>query len=237
MVNTGYNKQGGRVNLTQSFSEAITGNLNMYFAHSNDRRGITGNDNVGISPYDIFSTTPEFFNMTHRRRRPGRTSQPIWIRQRVRDAALIQTPEEVSRFIGGGNVDARIFQTDHQSLHLTALAGADLAHQTDDFYAPPTSQIETEPAAPWRGHESVGRQHLPELQRQPRAPLRGRQQLRRDDVDRLDATSATFTTRTRSGRISRPASRSRPRPPCSTTSTRRWCPARSTSTGRSSSLR
>ncbi len=62
MVNTGYNKQGGRVNLTQNFSEAITGNLNMYFAHSNDRRGITGNDNIGISPYDIFSVTPSFFN-------------------------------------------------------------------------------------------------------------------------------------------------------------------------------
>src|SRR3984957_11208418 len=50
MVTRGYNKQGGRVNLTQNFSEAITGNLNMYFAHSNDRRGITGNDNVGLQP-------------------------------------------------------------------------------------------------------------------------------------------------------------------------------------------
>ena len=142
MVNTGYNKQGGRVNLTQSFSEAITGNLNMYFAHSDDRRGITGNDNVGISPYDIFSTTPSFFNQTVRTATGAIQNNPYALGNAYQDAALIQTPEEVSRFIGGGNVDARIFQNDHQSLHLTALAGADLAHQTDDFYAPPTIQIE-----------------------------------------------------------------------------------------------
>jgi TonB-dependent starch-binding outer membrane protein SusC len=142
MVNTGYNKQGGRVNLTQNFSEAITGNLNMYFAHSNDRRGITGNDNVGISPYDVFSTTPTFFNQTARTATGGYINNPYGLANAYQDGALIQTPEEVSRFIGGGNVDARIFQTERQSLHLTALAGADLAHQTDDFYAPPDIEIE-----------------------------------------------------------------------------------------------
>ncbi len=148
MVNTGYNKQGGRVNLTQSFSEAITGNLNMYFAHSNDRRGITGNDNIGISPYDIFSVTPGFFNQEVKTATGAYQSNPYGLGNAYQDAAYIQTPEEVSRFIGGGNVDARIFQTDRQSLHLTALAGADIAHQTDDFYAPPDIQIETNQPLP-----------------------------------------------------------------------------------------
>ena len=148
MVNTGYNKQGGRLNLTQGFSDAITGNLNMYFAHSDDRRGITGNDNVGISPYDIFSTTPSFFNQTIKTATGAYQNNPYALGNAYQDAALIQTPEEVSRFIGGGNVDARIFQTDHQSLHLTALAGADIAHQTDDFYAPPDIQIETNQPLP-----------------------------------------------------------------------------------------
>src|ERR1700722_8563593 len=148
MVTRGYNKQGGRVNLTQNFSEAITGNLNMYFAHSDDRRGITGNDNVGISPYDIFSTTPAFFNPALKTATGAYQNNPYGLGNAYEDAALIQTPEEVSRFIGGGNVDARVFQTDHQSLHLTALAGADLAHQTDDFYAPPNIEIETHQPLP-----------------------------------------------------------------------------------------
>ena len=69
MVNTGYNKQGGRLNLTQGFSDAITGNLNMYFAHSDDRRGITGNDNVGISPYDISRRPRRSSTRPSRRRR------------------------------------------------------------------------------------------------------------------------------------------------------------------------
>jgi len=148
MTNTGYNKQGGRINLTQNFSQAITGNLNMYFAHSNDRRGITGNDNVGISPYDIFSVTPQFFNMAGRTATGTYASNPYALGNAVQDAALIQTPEEVSRFIGGGNVDAKIFTTEHQSLQLTALAGADLAHQADNFYAPPDIQIETNQPLP-----------------------------------------------------------------------------------------
>ena len=148
MTNTGYNKQGGRINLTQAFSEAITGNLNMYFAHSNDRRGITGNDNVGISPYDIFSVTPSFFNQTMKTSTGAFLANPYALGNAAQDAALIQTPEIVSRFIGGGNVDARIFNTEHQSLHLSALAGADIAHQADDFYAPPNIQIETNQPLP-----------------------------------------------------------------------------------------
>jgi TonB-linked SusC/RagA family outer membrane protein len=148
MNNTGYNKQGGRVNLTQSFSPAITANLNMYFAHSTDRRGITGNDNVGVAPYNVFSITPQFENMATKLADGSYAPNPYASANAIEDAALIQTPEEEQRFIGGANVDAKIFTTEHQSLNLTALAGADLSHQTDRFYAPPNIQLETNQPLP-----------------------------------------------------------------------------------------
>ena len=148
MNNTGYNKQGGRVNLTEIFSSAISANLNMYYQHSTDRRGITGNDNVGIAPFDIFSSTPQFFNMTARNPDGSFVTNPYALGNAMEDAALIQTPEEVQRFIGGANVAAKIFSTEHQSLDLTALAGADLSHQTDRLWAPPNIQIETNQPLP-----------------------------------------------------------------------------------------
>ena len=131
------------------FSEATTGNLNMYFAHSDDRRGITGNDNVGISPITLL-VTPLFFNMTpvdldRRVSDTTRRDSPTPIRTR----ALIQTPEEVSavhrrwqRRCGGSSRPIA------RACTAAALAGADIAHQTDVSTPRPTSQIETNQPLP-----------------------------------------------------------------------------------------
>ena len=58
------------------------------------------------------------------------------------DAADIETPEDVERFIGGGQVAWHVFNTEHQSLQFTALGGSDLADQSDRLYSPPQLQIE-----------------------------------------------------------------------------------------------
>jgi TonB-linked SusC/RagA family outer membrane protein len=142
MLNTGYNKQGGRVNLTQAFSPSLTAGINLYYQHSLARRGITGNDNVGIAPYNIFSVTPQFFNMSARNPDGSYVHNPWGFANAIADAYQIQTPEESQRFIGGGNVNWRIFTTERQSLNLSALAGSDLVHQADRFYSPPELQVE-----------------------------------------------------------------------------------------------
>jgi TonB-dependent starch-binding outer membrane protein SusC len=58
------------------------------------------------------------------------------------DADLIATPEEVSRFIGGGTINWQIFQQEHQSLNITVIGGADVTSESDLLYAPPTLQVE-----------------------------------------------------------------------------------------------
>ena len=65
MINTGYNKQSIRSNLTQTFSSTLSVTANLFYAHDLTRRGISGNDNNGISPYDVFSYTPQFVNLNH----------------------------------------------------------------------------------------------------------------------------------------------------------------------------
>ena len=52
-------------NITEQFSPALSFTAGGNYIHDVTRRGITGNDNNGISPYDIFSYTPEFQSMNH----------------------------------------------------------------------------------------------------------------------------------------------------------------------------
>jgi TonB-dependent starch-binding outer membrane protein SusC len=54
----------------------------------------------------------------------------------------METPEEVSRFIGGGNIGWTPWKTEHQSLQVNFIGGADLASYHDLLYAPPTLQVE-----------------------------------------------------------------------------------------------
>lgn len=141
MLNTGYNKQAIRSNLTQSFSSSISASANVYFAHDLTRRGFTGNDNIGGSPYAIFSYTPQFYNLDQKRNGVYVTN-PFGPANVFEDAFGIQTPEEVTRFIAGGNLTWKVIQADRQTLTLTGLGGADLSSQRDNLYAPPDLQIE-----------------------------------------------------------------------------------------------
>ncbi len=142
MLNTGYNKQSIRSNVTQAFLPNLSATANLNFIHSQDRRGFTGNDNVGGSPYTVFDYTPQLVNLNHRSPDGAWAVNPFGPANPFADAYDIQTPEDVDRFIGGGNIDWTAWRTEHQTLRLTLQGGADYATQSDLFYAPPTLQLE-----------------------------------------------------------------------------------------------
>ena len=143
MLNTGYNKQSIRSNFTEHITDNLSVTANLTYAHSLTRRGLTGNDNIGASPYDVFSYTPQFLALNKQVNgvwpiNPYGPSNPF------ANAIEMQTPEEVSRFIGGGNIDWTIYTSSVQSIRFTAIGGADLTTQSDKFYAPPDLQVEQE---------------------------------------------------------------------------------------------
>jgi TonB-linked SusC/RagA family outer membrane protein len=140
--NTGYNKQSIRSNVTQDFSSAFKVSANLSYVHDLTRRGITGNDNIGVSPYNVFSYTPAFVKLNKQNANGTWPLNPFGPANPFADAAEIQTPEQVSRFIGGGTVDWTIFEQEHQSLKLTVIGGADLTSVSDLLYAPPDLQVE-----------------------------------------------------------------------------------------------
>src|SRR5581483_10392851 len=104
LYNTGYNKQSIRSNLSQQFLNAITANINLNYVHSVTRRGISGNDNIGISPYDVFSYTPGFVNLQSQNADGTWPNNPYGPANPFADANEIKTPQQSSRFIGGGSL-------------------------------------------------------------------------------------------------------------------------------------
>jgi TonB-dependent SusC/RagA subfamily outer membrane receptor len=141
MTNTGYNKQSAHANVTQQFNSNLSANLNMMYMHSLLRRGVTSNENNGISPADVMGYTPQFYNLDHRNPDGSWAYNPFGPANMFADAAEIQTPEEVERFIGGGNIDWAPYRTEHQDLHLRFIGGADMTTQHDQFYASPDLQV------------------------------------------------------------------------------------------------
>jgi TonB-linked SusC/RagA family outer membrane protein len=143
MNNTGYNKQSVRTNITEDLFSNVTVSANLNYIADMTRRGITGNDNIGISPYNVFSYTPQFVNLNSHNGPGGTwTQNPFGTANPFADANEIQTPEKVNRFIGGGNVNWEVFQQEHQSLNFQAIGGADITSINDQLYAPADLQVE-----------------------------------------------------------------------------------------------
>ncbi len=142
MLNTGYNKQSIRSNVTQQFSPSLSLSANLNYIHDLTRRGVTGNDNIGMSPYNVFSYTPMFMGLSRANPDGSWELNPFGPANPFADAVEMQTPEEVSRFIGGGSVNWTPWKTDHQSLQVNLVGGADLASVHDLLYAPPDLQVE-----------------------------------------------------------------------------------------------
>jgi TonB-linked SusC/RagA family outer membrane protein len=142
MDNTGYNKQSVRSNITENFNSALSVTANLNYIHDQTRRGITGNDNIGISPYNVLSFTPAFVKLNSQSAQGVWPTNPFSPANPFADAVEIQTPEDVSRFIGGGNVNWVPLRLEHQTLTVNFQGGADLSSVHDLLYAPPDLQVE-----------------------------------------------------------------------------------------------
>lgn len=147
MLGTGYQKQSIRTNLSQTFSPAFQVSTNLYYQHSVTTRGITGNDNVGISPYNVFSVTPQFYNL-NAFSNGAWADNPFGFANPFADAAEINTPSDVNRFIGGGTATLQVFHNTDHDLQLSLIGGVDLTSQHDIVFSPPNLQVEQHKALP-----------------------------------------------------------------------------------------
>jgi len=150
-INTGYQKQSLRTNVVQHITSTLTAAANLAYSASLARRGVNGNDNLGIAGYDNISYTPSYFNMNKRNPDGSFVRNPYGVANAFDDARRILTPETVNRITAGGNLDFKPITNRVQSLQFILQAGADFANQKDQFYAPADLQVERSPLSAFPG--------------------------------------------------------------------------------------
>jgi TonB-linked SusC/RagA family outer membrane protein len=140
MPNTGAKRQSLRVNVSQTAGRKLNLDLHSAVMHSDDRRGLSNNDNTGTSPYVVFSTTPSFFDLRPKGgvfpTNPFERSNPF------QTMALSHIEESTDRFIVGGTASYQLYTSQTQTAQFRLDGGADRLNQNDNIYTPPELQFE-----------------------------------------------------------------------------------------------
>lgn len=142
--NDGYNKQSLRLNIGQSLGSRLKLNGQTEILHTLTRRGISGNDNNGISPYTIFSSTPSFVDL--RRQSDGtypvNPSPFLPGSNPFQNADFIDTPENVYRLIGSVTGTLSLYASERQTLDYTMSGGVDSYADRARIISPATTYTE-----------------------------------------------------------------------------------------------
>src|SRR5262245_2672566 len=151
--NTGFEKQGLRLNLDRLISERLNITLNTNLLHTLANRGLTNNDNAGTSYWMVFPFTPNFVDL--RPCGPSSTNplcagkaagdypdNPFERSNPLETASLMQNDEKVWRFLAGGNASFQALSSQAHELRFTLSGGLDYFNQENELLFPPELQFE-----------------------------------------------------------------------------------------------
>jgi TonB-linked SusC/RagA family outer membrane protein len=140
--NTGYRKQAVRANLDQDLGRRLNLSLQTNVMRSLAQRGLTNNDNVGVSYWMAFTSTPSFLDLrqnpdgTFPANRFGNVSNPL------QTAALMDNDEKVDRSILAGRLTLTAIERQSYNLKFLANGGVDHFSQENSLLFPPELQFE-----------------------------------------------------------------------------------------------
>jgi TonB-linked SusC/RagA family outer membrane protein len=145
--NTGFGRQGVRINLDQKLGQRVKFSLNTNVLHTKASRGLTNNDNTTTSYYVVFAFTPSFADLT---RNPDGSfkNNPFVPSNPLQTAALSTNDEDVWRFVSGANGEFQLVQSQSQSLRFIANGGLDFFNQKNSLFFPPELQFEPNDGLP-----------------------------------------------------------------------------------------
>jgi TonB-linked SusC/RagA family outer membrane protein len=145
-----YNKQSLRANLGQQFGSRLNVRVNSELIHSLTQRGVSGNDNTGISPYTTFSLTPPFLEL--RRRADGTFPKnpinSVGNNNPFQVAEVVKTPEQVWRLLGSGTATYNVLVRERQTLDVSLSGGIDNYNDNSRIISPATAYVEQVNANP-----------------------------------------------------------------------------------------
>ncbi len=145
--NTGFDRQGIRLNLDQRLGSRFSVQLNTNVLHTKASRGLTNNDNTTTSYYVVYAFTPSFADLT--RNADGTfKANPFVPSNPLQTAALSTNDEDVWRFVSGANLEWRALQTPTSSLRVITNGGLDFFNQKNALFFPPELQFEPNDGLP-----------------------------------------------------------------------------------------
>lgn len=147
MFNTGYDKQSLRLNLNHLEGSRLTIGLTSNLVHTLTKRGFSGNTNdANISPYQIFATTPAFFDFRPVNGvypvNPFNNSNPL------QTLAFLKDPDEVYRAIGSTSLNYKFINGERNNLALQVNAGLDHFTERVNLFSPAEMQYEAQDGLP-----------------------------------------------------------------------------------------
>jgi TonB-dependent starch-binding outer membrane protein SusC len=147
------NKESFRLNIDQSVGNRVKLSVSTTVAHNGNDRGLTGNDNTGVSLWAALTSTPSFFDLRPtcpdgQKRlscegavypvNPFSTQAP----NPLQTTALQRSPETVWRSIVSSRMTIDLISSVQHSLQLIGTGGIDIFNQKNIVYSPPELQYE-----------------------------------------------------------------------------------------------
>lgn len=139
--NTGYGNNSLRLNVNHRVSDRIKVGITSSYTNSSSDRGITNNDNTGVSiGVQLASIRP--YHELHPNNK-GQYPNPFNGNNVLQTIALMKNNEKINRVISGINIDAILQQSDVSITKFVARGGVDFYHQKSQLLFPAILHLET----------------------------------------------------------------------------------------------
>ena len=139
--NTGYRNSSLRLNLDHRITDNIKIGVSTNYINSSSDRGLTGNDNEGVSLGIALSSTPSFAQL-HPDALGNYPNNPFAASNPLQTVALMQNNESVNRFITGITLDAGLQKSLRSQTKLLARGGFDFYNLVTTALFPSNLQFE-----------------------------------------------------------------------------------------------
>lgn len=142
VARTGYGNTSFRLNVDHRITDNIKIGISTNYVNSSSDRGLTGNDNNGVTYGIALSSTPGFTelhpdaNGNYPRNRYA-ASNPIETRDKMTNN------ESVNRFVTGVNLDALLLKSTHSTTRFIARGGFDFYNLNTNALFPSSLQFQT----------------------------------------------------------------------------------------------
>jgi TonB-dependent starch-binding outer membrane protein SusC len=140
--NTGYKKNSIRFNLDHVLSKMFDFSLSTNFVNSSADRGLTNNDNSGVSFGVALTSTPNFIDL-----RPDANGvyprNPFAGSNFLQTRDLITNNEKTNRFLGGLTLNTYLYETEISSTKLVMRGGVDFYNFKTTALFPRTLQFQS----------------------------------------------------------------------------------------------